>query len=124
ASARVDDRTSGTDYARKNRRHVRPDIAQLHDRDHDARALHPQQHCGARLRDETGILWRKSWTFRGVAIGSWSAVEVINGSAEADGSRKRYFLRVPSRMRTAREAVAWTYGLTGEQYAKLEIRTY
>ena len=73
--------------------------------------------------DETGILWRKSWTFRGVAIGSWSAVEVINGSAEADGSRKRYFLRVPSRIRTAREAVAWTYGLTGEQYAKLEMRT-
>jgi hypothetical protein len=73
--------------------------------------------------DETGTLWRRLWTFRGVAIGSWSPVEVVNGTAEADGSRKRYFLRVPSRMRTAREAVAWTYGLTEEQYAELELRT-
>jgi hypothetical protein len=58
-----------------------------------------------------------------VTIGSWTAVEVINGTSEPDGSRKHHFLRVPSRMRTAREAVAWTYGLTDEQYAELELRT-
>jgi hypothetical protein len=46
--------------------------------------------------DETGILWCKLWSFRGVTIGSWSAVEVMNGTTEADGSRKSYFLRVPS----------------------------
>ena len=73
--------------------------------------------------DETGVLWRKLWGYRGVTIGSWTAVEVVNGTAEADGSRKRYVLRVPSRMRTAREAVAWTYGLTAEQYAGLQLRT-
>lgn len=73
--------------------------------------------------DETGVLWRKFWSFRGVTIGSWSAIEVVNGTAEADGSRKRYFLRVPSAMRTAREAVAWTYGLTADQYTGLELRT-
>lgn len=73
--------------------------------------------------DETGILWRKFWSFRGVTIGSWSAVEVVNGTAESDGSRKHYFLRVPSRMRSAREAVAWTYGMTAEQYGCLELRT-
>jgi hypothetical protein len=73
--------------------------------------------------DETGVLWRKVWSFRGVAIGSWSAVEVVNGTAEVDGSCKRYFLRVPSHMRTPREAVAWTYGLTEQQYAGLELRT-
>jgi hypothetical protein len=73
--------------------------------------------------DETGVLWRKLWSFRGVTIGSWTAVEVTNGTAEQDGSRKRYFLRVPSAMRTAREAVAWTYGLTEDQYAKLDLRT-
>jgi hypothetical protein len=73
--------------------------------------------------DETGVLWRKSWSVRGVIIGSWSAVEVIDGTANADGSRKRYFLRVPSRMRTPREAVAWTYGLTEQQYGELELRT-
>ena len=73
--------------------------------------------------DETGILWRKFWSFRGVTIGSWSAVEVVNGTAERDGSRKHYFLRVPSRMRSAREAVAWTYGMTPDQYGGLELRT-
>jgi len=73
--------------------------------------------------DETGILWRKFWSFRGVTIGSWTAVEVQNGTPEADGSRKRYFLRVPSNVRSAREGVAWTYGLTAEQYAALEVRT-
>ena len=74
-------------------------------------------------KDETGILWRKFWSFRGVTVGSWTAVEVVNGTAEADGSRKRYFLRVPPAMRTPREAVAWTYGLTADQYAALELRT-
>ena len=73
--------------------------------------------------DETGVLWRKLWGFRGVTVGSWTAVEVVNGTPEADGSRKHYFLRVPSRMRTAREAVAWTYGLTEKQYAGLQLRT-
>ena len=73
--------------------------------------------------DETGVLWRKLWGFRGVTVGSWTAVEVVNGTPEADGSRKRYVLRVPSRMRSAREAVAWTYGLTAQQYAGLDLRT-
>lgn len=82
--------------------------------------------CGGARRvaeDETGILWRRLWGYRGVTVGSWSAVEVANGTAGADGTRKRYFLRVPSHVRTAREAVAWTYGLPPEQYAGLELRT-
>jgi hypothetical protein len=78
---------------------------------------------GRMSQDETGVLWRASWSLRGIPIGSWSAVEVVDGTAASDGSRRRYFLRVPSRMRTAREAVAWTYGLTAEQYAGLELRT-
>jgi hypothetical protein len=44
-------------------------------------------------------------------------VEVINATPEPDGSRKRYWLRVPPYMRTAREAVAWTFGLSGKEYA-------
>ena len=46
--------------------------------------------------DETGVLWRKLRGFRGVTVGSWTAVEVVNGTPEADGPRKHYFLRVPS----------------------------
>jgi hypothetical protein len=69
--------------------------------------------------DETGILWRKSWTWGD----TWAAVEVINGSPEADGSRKHYFLQVPPDLRTAREAVAWTYGMSPGEYARLSVRT-
>ena len=73
--------------------------------------------------DETGVLWRKSWSFRGVTVGTWCAVEVVNGTPEPDGSRRHYFLRVPSSMRTAREAVAWTYGISEQEYAQLKLRT-
>lgn len=73
--------------------------------------------------DECGVLWRKLWGYRGVTVGSWTAVEVVNGTVEPDGSRRRYFLRVPSRMRTAREAVAWTYGMSAQEYVRLDVRT-
>jgi hypothetical protein len=43
-------------------------------------------------------------------------VEVLNSTPEPDGTRKTYFLRVPPNLRTAREAVAWTFGLAGSQY--------
>ncbi len=36
-------------------------------------------------------------------------VKVVNSSAEPDGTFKDYFLRVPPHVRTAREAVAWTF---------------
>lgn len=73
--------------------------------------------------DETGILWRKRWTRRGVIIASWAAVEVVDGTSAPNGLRKRYFLRVPASLSSAREAVAWTYGLSPDQYAQLEVRT-
>jgi hypothetical protein len=74
-------------------------------------------------KDESGALWRKSWRHRGVTIGSWSAVEVVNGTPEPDGSHKRYVLTVPPYVRTAQEAVAWTYGLSAKQYSQLVFRT-
>lgn len=71
--------------------------------------------------DETGRLWRRQW--RGFGDDTWAAVEVVNGTAEPDGSFKHYFLQVPGHVRTAREAVAWTYGMTERQYSNLSIRT-
>ncbi len=84
--------------------------------------------AGARRvhEDETGVLWR-----RGVVVESHVSglhrsilrhtraiafVEVVNGTAEPDGTFNRYFLRVPPNMQTAREAVAWTYGLSAAEY--------
>jgi hypothetical protein len=43
-------------------------------------------------------------------------VEVINATPEPDGSRRTYFLAVPPTVRTAREAVAWTFGLDELDY--------
>jgi hypothetical protein len=60
-------------------------------------------------RDETGALWRRCWTHRGVTIGTWTAVEVGDGAAAYDGWHRREFLCVPSHVRTAREAIAWNY---------------
>jgi hypothetical protein len=62
-------------------------------------------------QDETGILWRQRWRWE-----AWAAVEVINGTPEPDGAHKHYFLQVPANMRSAREAVAWTYGLSEQRY--------
>ena len=69
--------------------------------------------------DDTGVLWERRWPDGD----SWAAVEVINGTPEPDGTRKRYFLQVPPNMLTARSAVAWTYGMTARQYRGLLLRT-
>ena len=70
-------------------------------------------------RDETGMLWVKTWQH----WDSWAAVEVVNGTPEPDGSFRQYVLQVPPTMRTAREAVAWTYGLSEQEYSRLRLRT-
>ena len=62
-------------------------------------------------QDETGVLWRQRWRWE-----AWAAVEVINATPDEDGTRKHYFLQVPANMRSAREAVAWTYGLPEQRY--------
>jgi hypothetical protein len=43
-------------------------------------------------------------------------VEVVNSTAEPDGSFKHYWLRVPPHIETAREAVAWTFGVEASAY--------
>jgi len=68
--------------------------------------------------DETGILWRRTWH-----ADSWAVVEVVNATPEPDGTRKHYFLQVPAHLSTAREAVAWTYGIQPKAYDNLVVRT-
>jgi hypothetical protein len=60
-------------------------------------------------QDDFGRLWRTSFQIDGEP---YTAVEVVNSTAEPDGSHRRYFLRVPPKSRTARQAVAWTFGFT------------
>ncbi len=68
--------------------------------------------------DETGKLWVKRFRDGGI----WAVVEVVNGTPDPDGSRRTYYLRVPPDMTTARQAVAWTYGLDEAEYAAV-VRT-
>jgi hypothetical protein len=63
--------------------------------------------------DDYGRLWR---TTTAVAGEPYAAVEVTNATAEPDGSHRRYFLRVPPDTRTARAAVAWTFGYANPQH--------
>ncbi|WP_239086407.1 DUF6745 domain-containing protein [Catellatospora methionotrophica] len=44
-------------------------------------------------------------------------VEVLNATAEPDGTFRTYFLRVPPDTQTARHGVAWSFGLSSREYA-------
>ncbi|APE35190.1 hypothetical protein BOX37_15940 [Nocardia mangyaensis] len=73
----------------------------------DARPLH---------RDETGILWRIALDGDEDVV----MVEVVNSTPEPDGAYRTYWLRVPPTTRTAREGVAWTFGLGADIYEPLQ----
>ncbi|WP_052852951.1 DUF6745 domain-containing protein [Streptomyces avicenniae] len=66
-------------------------------------------------RDDTGVLWRIPLPGDEDVV----MVEVVNSTPEPDGTSRTYWLRVPPRTRTAREGVAWTFGLDAEAYTPL-----
>lgn len=63
-------------------------------------------------RDKYGVLYRRTLDTREQLV----MVKVINATPEQDGSRREYFIRVPPHMKTAQEAVAWTFGLRAKDY--------
>ncbi|KUN89628.1 hypothetical protein AQJ66_04095 [Streptomyces bungoensis] len=63
-------------------------------------------------RDEAGVLWRIDLDGDEPLV----MVEVVNSTPEPDGTHRVYWLRVPPRVRTAREGVAWTFGLEEADY--------
>jgi hypothetical protein len=65
--------------------------------------------------DQTGVLWRVTMD----RDEDLMMVEVVNSTAEPDGTFRRYWLRVPPWVRTARQGVAWTFDLTPEEYRPL-----
>jgi hypothetical protein len=64
--------------------------------------------------DATGRLWHRRTGLWGARV--TALVEVRNATPEPDGTFKTYLLTVPGDIRTAREAVAWTFGMTGAEY--------
>ncbi|MEV4613314.1 DUF6745 domain-containing protein [Kitasatospora sp. NPDC049258] len=63
-------------------------------------------------RDETGVLWRIQLPEDEPVV----MVEVVNSTAEPDGTFRTYWLRVPPGTRTARAGVAWTFGVSAQDY--------
>lgn len=63
-------------------------------------------------RDETGVLWRIALDGDEDVV----MVEVVNSTPEPDGTHRTYWLRVPPTTSTAREGVAWTFGLGADVY--------
>jgi len=66
-------------------------------------------------QDKTGILWRMDLEGDEPIM----VVQVINSTPEPDGIYKEYFLRVPPDIVRAKQAVAWTFGLTEDEYVPL-----
>jgi hypothetical protein len=64
--------------------------------------------------DRYGQLFRKPMPLGEEAI---CIVKVKNSTPEPDGSYRYYFIRVPPFVRTAKEAVAWTFGVAAKDYA-------
>jgi hypothetical protein len=65
--------------------------------------------------DEFGILYRQ----RVPGDEDLYVVKVVNSTPEPDGSQRVYFLRVPPVVKTAREGVAWSFGLLEHEYFPL-----
>ena len=65
--------------------------------------------------DVFGKLWRKEIPNDEALM----MVELLNSTPEKDGSVKTYFLRVPPDMKTAHEAVAWTFNKKQIEYAPI-----
>jgi hypothetical protein len=72
-------------------------------------------------QDGHGRLWRTALSPQGQSQPR-TILEVQNGTREPDGTYRQYFLSVPPDMDSPRAAVAWTYGVTTEQY-ELAVRT-
>lgn len=67
-------------------------------------------------KDESGELFRKE-----IAQGEpLVMVRVTNATADGNGTYRKFFLRVPPNIQTARAAVAWTFGLAEADYHPAE----
>lgn len=71
-------------------------------------------------QDDFGKLWTVGSELGGDPV---RVVEVANATPEIDGSYRHYLLRVPPDVRTAREAVAWTFAFENGQEFTLAMES-
>lgn len=74
---------------------------------------------GDRYIEDRGELWHADEWGELWLVGDLDGffLRVTDATVRPDGTRRRYWLRVPDEVTTALEAVAWTFGLTPETYA-------
>jgi hypothetical protein len=74
--------------------------------------------CGGNLiqRDRYGTLYNVGPGFGFGLMGSFLMVKVKNSTPEPDGTYKDYVLPVPPHIRTARQGIAWSFGLEEHEY--------
>ena len=80
--------------------------------------------CGATLvdSDEYGELWWIGSVPGRRRLPEMAMVKVVDATPGPDGRRRVYWLHVPPTVQTAREAVAWTFGLPADSY-RPEVET-
>jgi len=66
--------------------------------------------------DACGVLYRKEQKLDEPLV----VVKVVDSTSVEQGQPRHYFLRVPPYMRTARQAVAWTFNLSSGDYSPAE----
>ncbi|TAL37614.1 MAG: hypothetical protein EPN97_04950 [Alphaproteobacteria bacterium] len=77
--------------------------------------------CCAELQkqDRLGKLYRKERRHDSDFV----FVRVINSTREPDGSFREYTLRVPPTVKTPTEGIAWSFGMTPDEYLKTQKMT-
>lgn len=66
--------------------------------------------------DEFGTLYRKEIRRGERRVEPLVMVKVINSTPDAGGIKREYFIRVPPNIKTAHEAVAWTFNIPTAKY--------
>lgn len=71
-------------------------------------------------QDDYGRLWRLDSSLDEAPL---VVLDVVDATPLPDGARRRYHLRVPPETRTAREAVAWTFGFDSAAAYQPQVET-
>lgn len=89
-------------------------------RDSHAIRLDHDEHFGTLWRLPNAEIIASRWVTEEVE--DIAMLEVVNSTPEPDGHFKHYWLRVPPNIRSSREASAWSFGMTANDYAP-EVET-
>lgn len=76
-----------------------------------------RNHKSCRLLDTCEKTGMELFSISGIFTDPVCILKVINSTPESDGSFKNYYLTVPPDMKKAKQAVAWTFRMTPEEYS-------